>query len=64
MLALVQVGHADGTTIAGLALAGAVALGVLGAHERRAAEPMLPLALWRNRVVAVGCLAGFANGAV
>ncbi len=64
MLALVQVGHAGGTTIAGLALAGAVALGVLCAHERRAAEPMLPSALWRNRVVAVGCLAGFANGAV
>jgi EmrB/QacA subfamily drug resistance transporter len=64
MLALVQVGQAGGATIAGLALAGAVALGVLCAHERRAAEPMLPLALWRNRVVAVGCLAGFANGAV
>src|SRR5207248_10220305 len=25
---------------------------------------MLPLKLWRNRVVAVGCLAGFFNGAL
>ena len=64
MLALVQIGHSGSTTLAGLALAGIVALLWLGAHERRAAEPMLPPGLWRNRVVAIGCLAGFFNGAV
>ena len=36
----------------------------LALNERRAAEPMLPVKLWRNRVVAVGCLAGFFNGAL
>jgi Na+/melibiose symporter-like transporter len=45
-------------------VAGAVALTALIAHERSAPEPLLPINLWRNRVVAVGCLAGFANGAV
>jgi EmrB/QacA subfamily drug resistance transporter len=64
MLALVQVGHADGIAIAALAAAGAAALLALAANERRSAEPMLPAALWRNRVVAIGCLAGFFNGAV
>jgi EmrB/QacA subfamily drug resistance transporter len=64
MFALVQVGNADGPTLGALALAGAVALAALALNERRAAEPMLPLKLWRNRVVAVGCLAGFFNGAL
>ncbi|MGC2198856.1 MAG: MDR family MFS transporter [Stellaceae bacterium] len=64
MLALVQAGEADRVTLGGLGLAGAVALAALVAHERRAAEPMLPLHLWRSRVVAVGCLAGFFNGAL
>ena len=64
MLALVLVGHADGLTVAALGVIGVLALAALAGHERRAAEPMLPLTLWRNRVVAVGCLAGFFNGAV
>lgn len=64
MLALVQIGNADGMTVAALMLCGAAALAGLAAHERRAVEPMLPLALWRNRIVAVGCLAGFFNGAL
>jgi EmrB/QacA subfamily drug resistance transporter len=64
MLALVQIGSADGITLAALGVAGVIALGALAAHENRAAEPMLPIKLWRNRVVAVGCLAGFFNGAL
>jgi len=64
MLTLVQVGNSDAVTLAALAAVGAVALAALLAHERRAAEPMLPIQLWRNRVVAVGCLAGFFNGAL
>jgi len=63
MFALVQIGNADGPTLGALML-GAVALVALALNERRAAEPMLPLKLWRNRVVAVGCLAGFFNGAL
>ena len=64
MLTLVQVGNSDAVTLAALAAAGAVALVALLAHQRRAAEPMLPIQLWRNRIVAVGCLAGFFNGAL
>jgi EmrB/QacA subfamily drug resistance transporter len=64
MFALVQVGNSDGVTLAALVVGGVIALAALAAHERRAAEPMLPVTLWRNRVVAVGCLAGFFNGAL
>ena len=65
MLALMQAGNSgEAVTIAGLAVIGAVALTALAAHERSAPEPLFPLNLWRNRVVVVGCLAGFANGAL
>jgi EmrB/QacA subfamily drug resistance transporter len=64
MLALVQVGNSDGVTLAALVVGGVIALAALAMHERGAAEPMLPVTLWRNRVVAVGCLAGFFNGAL
>ncbi len=64
MLALVQVGKSDGVSLAALAIMGAAAMTTLALLERRAAEPMLPFKLWRNRVVAVGCLAGFFNGAL
>ena len=65
MLALMQVGNSGETvTIVVLAAVGAVALTALAGHERSASEPLLPLHLWRNRIVAVGCLAGFANGAL
>src|SRR5579862_8142698 len=33
-------------------------------HERRAAEPILPLGLWRNRVISSGLVACFCVGAV
>jgi EmrB/QacA subfamily drug resistance transporter len=65
MLALMQTGNSgEPATIAALAIIGAVSLVALAAHERSAPEPLLPMHLWRNRVVAIGCLAGFANGAV
>lgn len=64
MLALVQIGSAGGLTLAVLMAAGAAALAALTIYQRRAAEPMLPVKLWRNRVVAIGCLAGFFNGAL
>ncbi len=37
------------------------ALVVLAVHERGAAEPTLPLKLWRNRVIAVGSFSGFTG---
>jgi EmrB/QacA subfamily drug resistance transporter len=65
MLALMQIGNSgEVVTIAGLLAIGVIALTALAAQERAASEPLLPLNLWRNRVVVVGCLAGFANGAL
>src|SRR3974390_56263 len=65
IVARMQVGNSgEVVTIAGLVLVGAIALTALAAHERSTPEPLLPLNLWRNRVVVVGCLAGFANGAL
>jgi EmrB/QacA subfamily drug resistance transporter len=63
MLALVQARNLDGTWILLLAGFGAVVLGMLYVHERRAEEPMLPLDLWRRRVVALCNLGGFGGSA-
>src|SRR5207244_3625263 len=63
MLALVQaVSLAVGQILALIAV-GVAALTWLFLHERRAAEPMLPLALWRRRVLALGNVAGFGAAA-
>ncbi len=64
ILMVLGVGGVETLTIAAVAAAGMVALAAFAAHERSAPEPLLPMSLWRNRVVAVGCLAGFANGAL
>jgi EmrB/QacA subfamily drug resistance transporter len=65
MLALVEVGNSGGIgMIVALAAGGATALWVLAVHERGAAEPILPLRLWRDRVIAVGSLSGFTGGMV
>jgi EmrB/QacA subfamily drug resistance transporter len=47
----------------------ALAVGVLGlialvAHEARAPEPMLPLELWRDRVIVIGSVGGGLAGAI
>ena len=55
-----------GTLAAGLALALAVAFILtcvtLTLHERRAAEPMLPLELWRNRVIVSSNVGSLTTG--
>ncbi|MGH6945610.1 MAG: MDR family MFS transporter [Geminicoccaceae bacterium] len=64
MLALVQaesLGAPVATTLCILAL---VALGALWVRERRAAEPILPLRLWRNRTIVVSNLGSLASGSV
>jgi hypothetical protein len=65
MLALVEFGNSAAipTSIA-LAAAGIGAFAVLGVHERGAAEPILPLKLWRDRVIALGSFSGFTGGVV
>ena len=49
-------------TIVGLAAVGVVLLGLFPFVERRAAEPILPLELFRNRVFAVTSAIGFIVG--
>lgn len=64
MLALVQSGSLGETALTSLILTGVAALIVLFLHERTTLEPMLPLELWRNRVIVVGSLGNFGSGAM
>jgi EmrB/QacA subfamily drug resistance transporter len=64
MLALVQSGTLTPATLATLAATGLIALIALYAHERSTPEPMLPLELWRNRVIVVGSVGNFTAGAM
>ncbi|MBV8776321.1 MAG: MFS transporter [Alphaproteobacteria bacterium] len=63
MLALVQAKSLGAVRVGVLATVGAAALAMLFVHERRAVEPMLPLGLWRRRVVALCNLGGFGGSA-
>lgn len=64
LLALVQGRSLPGYLWWALLGGGGAAFGVLLAHERSINEPILPLELWRNRVIAAGSLGGGAAGAV
>jgi EmrB/QacA subfamily drug resistance transporter len=64
MTALVQSGNLSRTTLAALTITGLVALAGLYVQERSTPEPMLPLELWRNRVIVVGSLGNFTSGAM
>ncbi|MBV8335606.1 MAG: MFS transporter, partial [Alphaproteobacteria bacterium] len=64
MLVMIQAQTLSAVTIAVLAGAGALALIGLVANEKRAAEPIFPAALWRHRVIALGNLGSFTNGAL
>ncbi len=48
----------------GLAALTALLLAWLLRHERRTPEPMLPLELWRNRIIALGSLGNCTAGAL
>jgi len=64
MLVLLEAQRMGGTTISVLAIGGAGALIALAVNEKRTVEPIFPAALWRNRVIALGNLGGFTNGAL
>ena len=64
MMTVVQSGSLGGATLAVLLVTGIVALVALFVHERNTPEPMLPLELWRNRVIVVGSLGNFTAGAM
>jgi EmrB/QacA subfamily drug resistance transporter len=63
MLALIQ-GHALGAApLAGLYTTAAVCLAAFLVQEARTPEPMMPLGLWRLRVIVAGNLGGLLAGA-
>ena len=63
MLAVVQAVSFSAGEIGMLVGLGLAALIALFAHERRAAEPMLPFPMWRRRMVALCNVAGFGASA-
>lgn len=62
MFALVQARSLAGSDLALLLGLGVTALAALGVHEARAPEPMVPFALWRNRVIALANFGIFGTG--
>ena len=64
MLALIRGPRFGLATTLALGAIGALLLAALFAWERRAAEPMVPFELWRNPLIVVGNLGGFAIGVV
>lgn len=64
MLALVQGSSLGVPLLAGAIATGVIALAALLLHERTISEPMLPLELWRLRVIVVGSLGNGSAGAV
>jgi EmrB/QacA subfamily drug resistance transporter len=63
MLALVQAVSLGPGAIGALVLLHAGALAWLFVHEQRVAEPMIPLTLWRRRVLVLSNLGGFGTAA-
>src|SRR5258708_28424014 len=63
MLALVDAASLGGTAMAELIAFALAAFVLLRRNERQAAEPVLPLGLWRNRLVAIGNANSFICGA-
>jgi len=64
MLVLVQGGDLPFAATALIGGLGFAALVALVAHEKTTSEPMLPLELWRNRIILVGSLGGAVIAAV
>lgn len=64
MYVFVDAANLSATVIAALSAVFAFLFAALILHERRVSEPMLPLKLLRNRIVASGNGVGLANGAI
>jgi EmrB/QacA subfamily drug resistance transporter len=64
MLAMVQSRTLGGPTLTILTTIGVIALIALFLQEHTTPEPMLPLELWRNRVIVVGSVGSFTAGAM
>ncbi len=64
ILALVQAGRLGAGALAALLAIAVLALAILIRHERRHPEPMMPLELWRLRIIVAVNTGAFAIGAV
>ena len=64
MIALIQGGRLSRPILLGCVVIGMVALAALVYRERHAQAPMLPIRLWRNRVIALDNGGNFAIGMV
>ena len=64
MFALVEVGHFDVTVLAALVAIGLVLLVWFFRLEQRSPDPMLPVTLLKNRMVASASLGGLFSGAI
>jgi EmrB/QacA subfamily drug resistance transporter len=64
MFALVEAATLSGGSLGALLATSAALFAVFIGHESRAPEPMLPLQLWRNRIIVGGNIANLAFGAV
>jgi MFS family permease len=64
MVVLIEAQSLSEGTIIALTAVGVFVLILLAANEKRTAEPIFPATLWRNRVIALGNLGGFTNGAI
>ena len=62
LMLLMQAAGRDGTTVAALAAIFLLSGIALVLHERRVAEPMLPLELWRNRVIVSSSVGSLVTG--
>ena len=61
---LIQAHHLGFSNFLLLVIASAAVMTLFVFHERRAAEPILPLMLWRNRVILSGVVGCFSVGCV
>ncbi len=64
MFAVVQAAHLGAALVAALIAAAVALLTLLVAYEKRAPEPMIPIELLKNRVIAAGTLGACALGAI
>ena len=64
LVAIVQVNTLDAAVLILLLVAGLILLALLYLQERRAAEPIVPFQLWRNRIMAIGNIGNLVIGAM
>jgi EmrB/QacA subfamily drug resistance transporter len=64
MFALIQASSLTTAMFLGLLAVSAATLAALVVHENRTSEPILPMSLWRNRLIATSAMASVCVGAI